>query len=239
MLGIAHLLQRKPDRLSGGERQRVAIARALLTAPKLLLMDEPLAALDSQRKREILPYLERLHDSLAIPILYVSHAADEVARLADHLVLLEQGRVLASGPLAETLARIDLPTAADEDAAIVIEATVAGHDEAYHLTRLDFPGGIIWVTRRDLEIGRKARLRVLARDVSIALSEDAGSSILNRLSACVRAVVDTDNPAQVMVQLDVGDTAMLARITRRSRDQLGLVPNMRVWAQIKSVSLFL
>ena len=239
LLGIGQLLERMPERLSGGERQRVAIARALLTAPRLLLMDEPLTALDSQRKQEILPYLERLHDSLAIPILYVSHAVDEVARLADHLVLLDRGSVLASGPLAETLARVDLPTALDEGAAVVLEATVGGQDEAYHLTRLDIAGGAIWVTRRDLALGRRARLRVLARDVSIALQGDGGSSIVNRLQARVLAVVATDNPAQVMVQLDVGGAIVLARITRRSCDQLGLSVNMPVWAQIKSVSLFL
>ncbi|RTL54348.1 MAG: molybdenum ABC transporter ATP-binding protein [Rhodocyclaceae bacterium] len=237
MLGIAHLLPRKPDGLSGGERQRVAIARALLAAPKLLLMDEPLAALDSQRKREILPYLERLHDRLSIPILYVSHAADEVARLADHLVLLEQGRVLASGPLTETLSRLDLPLAADEDAAVVVDAVVGAHDSNYHLTRLDFSGGVIWVTRRDLPLGHRTRLRILARDVSIALEGGNASSILNRLQADVTALVAADNPAQMLVGLRMGQTALLARITRRSRDQLGLAEGMGVWAQIKSVAL--
>jgi len=237
LLGITHLLQRRPDHLSGGERQRVAIARALLTAPRLLLMDEPLAALDTQRKREILPYLERLHDSLSIPILYVSHAPDEVARLADHLVLLEQGRVLASGPMAETMARLDLPTAADEDAGVVITAQVGAQDPDYHLTRLDFPGGVIWVSQREAPLGQPARLRILARDVSIALEGDNPSSILNRVQARVTALAATDSPAQLLVGLQVGETALLARITRRSRDQLGLAPGMAVWAQIKSVAL--
>lgn len=237
LLGIDHLLPRRPAHLSGGERQRVAIARALLTAPRLLLMDEPLAALDTQRKREILPYLERLHDALSIPILYVSHAPDEVARLADHLVLLEQGRVLASGPLAETMARLDLPTAADEDAGVVITAQVGAQDPDYHLTRLDFPGGVIWVSQREAPLGQSARLRILARDVSIALEGDNPSSILNRVQARVTALAATDSPAQLLVGLQVGETALLARITRRSRDQLGLAPGMAVWAQIKSVAL--
>jgi len=239
LLGITHLLQRRADHLSGGERQRVAIARALLTAPKLLLMDEPLAALDTQRKREILPYLERLHDAISIPILYVSHAPDEVARLADHLVLLDQGKVLVSGPLAETMARLDLPTAADEEAAVVIEVVVGARDERYHLTRLDFPGGEIWVTRQDLPVGQRTRVRILALDVSIALEGCNESSILNRLPAVVTQLAATDNPAQLMVRLGVGTTPtpLLARITCRSRDQLGLVEGMKVWVQIKSVAL--
>jgi molybdate transport system ATP-binding protein len=239
LLGIAHLLSRTPDKLSGGERQRVAIARALFTAPRLLLMDEPLAALDTQRKREILPYLERLHDSFSVPILYVSHAPDEVARLADHLVVLEQGRLLASGPLTETLSRLDLPLAADEDAAVAIKATIGNHDDHYHLTRLDFPGGEIWVTRRDLPVGTATRLRILARDVSIASGgeTEGQSSILNRLPAQVTEFADADHPAQLMVRLEAGGTPLLARITRRSFDQLGLSVGMNVWAQIKSVAL--
>lgn len=237
LLGINHLLDREPGHLSGGERQRVAIARALLTSPKLLLMDEPLAALDTQRKREILPYLERLHDTLSMPILYVSHAPDEVARLADHLVLLEQGRVLASGPLAETMARLDLPTARDEDAAVVLEVVVGAHDDHYHLTRLDFSGGAIWVTRRELPVGHHSRLRILARDVSLAQDGGNESSILNRLPARVAALVGDANPAQLLVALRLGDAPMLARITRRSRDQLALREGMTVWAQIKSVAL--
>lgn len=241
LLGIGHLLARGVDRLSGGERQRIAIARALLTAPRLLLMDEPLAALDTARKREILPYLERLHDELEIPMVYVSHAPDEVARLADHLVLMDGGRVLGSGPLAEMSTRLDLPTARDEEGGVVIDAVVGGHDETYHLTRLDAAGGSLWVTRRDLAEGHRARLRILARDVSIALDGTAESSIVNRLPARVTAIADAANPAQVLVGLDAGANGkgmtLVARITRRSLDQLQLVPGKTVWAQIKSVSL--
>lgn len=237
LLGIGHLLQRMPAKLSGGERQRVAIARALLTSPKLLLMDEPLAALDVARKQEILPYLERLHDELAIPLLYVSHQPDEVARLADHLVLFESGRALASGPLPELLARLDLPTAFADDAAAVIDVTVGQHDPHYHLMRLDFGGGVIFVPQREIALGKRLRLQVHARDVSLALTAHDDSSILNRVEATVADMVDAAHPAHVLVRLDAGGSALLARITRRSCDQLGLAPGKRVWAQIKSVAL--
>ncbi|QDF99889.1 molybdenum ABC transporter ATP-binding protein [Azoarcus sp. DD4] len=237
LLGICHLLDRMPDRLSGGERQRVGIARALLTSPRLLLMDEPLAALDLKRKNEILPYLERLHDELDIPVLYVSHAPDEVARLADHVVLLDQGRVVAQGGLQQTLARLDLPTAFTEDAGVVIESVVAEHDDAYHLTRLDFPGGDVLVARRPEPPGHRLRFRVHARDVSLATTRVEGSSITNALLATVQEVADADTPAHVLVRLDADGTPLIARITRRSSDQIGVVPGRRMWAQIKAVAL--
>ncbi|CAD5377839.1 molybdate transporter subunit; ATP-binding component of ABC superfamily [Pseudomonas sp. OF001] len=237
LLGIGHLLERMPGRLSGGERQRVGIARALLTSPRLLLMDEPLAALDLKRKQEILPYLERLHDELDIPVLYVSHSPDEVARLADHVVLLDQGRVVAQGPLQQTLARLDLPTALGEDAGVVIKARVADHDPAYHLTRLVFPGGAVLVARRPEAVGHKLRFRVHARDVSLALSRCEDSSITNVLAATVCELAEADTPAHVLVRLDAGGTPLLARITRRSSDHLGLAPGLQLWAQIKAVAL--
>lgn len=237
LLGIGHLLARGTATLSGGERQRVAIARALLTSPRLLLMDEPLAALDARRKHEILPYLERLHDELAIPVLYVSHAMDEVLRLADHLVLLEQGRVLASGPCAELLARVDLPPALDEEAAVRVDTTVAAHDDAYQLTRLDFSGGSIQVTRKALAVGTRARLKIQARDVSIALATHDRTSIVNRLPARICGFAAAAHPAHCLVRLDVAGTPLLARITRLSKDQLGLAEGMPVAAQIKSVAL--
>ena len=237
LLGIGHLLDRMPDRLSGGERQRVAIARALATSPRLLLMDEPLAALDLKRKGEILPYLERLHDELEIPVFYVSHSPDEVARLADHVVLLAEGRVMAQGGLRETLARLDLPTAFTEDAGVVIEAVVAEHDEAYHLTRLDFPGGSAVVAHRPEAIGHRLRFRVHARDVSLALTRAEGTSIANLLPATVTEIADADTPAHVLVRLDAGGTPLIARITRRSLDHLGVTPGQPLWAQIKAVAL--
>ncbi|HEY0200735.1 MAG TPA: molybdenum ABC transporter ATP-binding protein [Burkholderiaceae bacterium] len=237
LLGIAALLDRMPSRLSGGERQRVGIARALLTSPRLLLMDEPLAALDLQRKHEILPYLERLHDELDMPMLYVSHAPDEVARIADHLVILRDGRVEAQGGLRETLARLDLPTAFTEDAGVVVDAVVATHDDTYHLSQLDFPGGSVLVARRPEAVGAKLRFRVHARDVSLALTRLEGSTITNLLPARVVDMVDADTPAHVLVRLDAGGTPLLARITRRSRDQLGIQPGKSMWAQIKAVAL--
>ncbi len=239
LLGIEHLLERMPARLSGGERQRVGMARALLTSPRLLLMDEPLAALDGKRKAEILPYLERLHDELDIPVLYVSHSPEEVARLADHLVLMDEGRVLGSGPLGETLARLDLPTALGDDAGVVIEGRVIGHDAEYQLLTLGLPGSglSMRVAHAPAEAGRRVRFKVQARDVSLGLQRQADSSILNLLPATVCAEIPADNAAHVLVRLEVDGNPLLARITRYSRDQLGLHPGQQLWAQIKSVAL--
>jgi molybdate transport system ATP-binding protein len=237
LLGIDALLDRMPDGLSGGERQRVGIARALATSPELLLMDEPLAALDLKRKAEILPYLERLHDELEIPVLYVSHSPEEVARLADHVVLLSEGKVVASGGLCETLARLDLPTAFSEDAGVVIKGTVGQHDPHYALTRLDFPGGCVFVAQRPEPLGASLRFRVHARDVSLALEKAEGSSITNLIPARVTAIVQADTPAHVLVRLESEGTPLIARITRRSRDHLTLEPGRACWAQIKAVAL--
>lgn len=237
-MGLRHLIARGDvASLSGGERQRVAIGRALLTSPRILLMDEPLSALDTNSKQEILPYLERLHRELNIPVLYVSHAMDEVARLADHLVLMEKGRVIASGTLHETLARLDLPAAHFDDAGAVIEAVVAQQDETYHLTRVDFAGAHLWVSKVDLPFGTRIRARVLARDVSIATQAPQGSSINNILNARIDELCD-EGPDKVIVRMKVGDSnTLLARITRRSRDHLGLQVGMYVCAQVKSVAL--
>ncbi|MBA1189290.1 molybdenum ABC transporter ATP-binding protein [Pseudomonas entomophila] len=239
LLGIAHLLDRRPATLSGGEAQRVGIARALLTSPRLLLMDEPLAALDGPRKREILPYLERLHDELDIPVVYVSHAQDEVARLADHLVVLEQGRALASGPIAETLARLDLSLAQADDAGVTLDVQVLDHDAHYHLLALRLPGqdACLRIAHGSRAPGSRLRVQVQARDVSLSLAEDQASSILNRLPVTVRACQATENPAHLLVALDAGGQPLLARITRYSADQLGVHVGQALWAQIKSVAL--
>lgn len=239
LLGIDHLLQRHPGRLSGGERQRVGIARALLTSPRLLLMDEPLAALDSRRKQEILPYLERLHAELGIPILYVSHSQDEVARLADHLVLLSEGKALASGPIGETLARLDLPLALEDEAGVVVKGTVEGGDAAYGLVDVRLPDSALSlrVAHAPLANGTPLRFKVQARDVSLTLSPDSPSSILNRVPVTVVSETPADNLAHVLVRLDAAGTPLLARITRYSRDQLQLHPGQALWAQIKSVAL--
>lgn len=238
LLGIGHLLQRRPATLSGGEAQRVGIARALLGSPKLLLLDEPLAALDAARKREILPYLERLHDELDIPLVYVSHSQDEVARLADHLVLLEHGRATASGPVGQTLARLDLSLAQAEDAGVVLQGQVQRHDPYYQLLDLRLPGGaLLRITHAPKTPGSTLRVKVQARDVSLSLSADHASSILNRLPVQVLACRAADNPAHVLVSLDASGSALLARVTRYSADQLGLHPGQALWAQIKSVAL--
>ncbi|WP_336354807.1 molybdenum ABC transporter ATP-binding protein [Pseudomonas granadensis] len=239
LLGITHLLNRHPEHLSGGERQRVGIARALLTSPKLLLMDEPLAALDSQRKNEIVPYLQRLHDELDIPVLYVSHAQDEVARLADHLVLLSEGKVLASGPIGETLARLDLPMAMGDDAGVIIEGQVSAYDAQYQLLSLQLPATemSIRVTHAPMSIGQTLRCKVHARDISLALHDSESSSILNRLPVTVVGEQAADNAAHVLIRLDAGGTPLLARITRYSRDQMRVHPGQRLWAQIKAVAV--
>jgi molybdate transport system ATP-binding protein len=237
LLGIGPLLERRPERLSGGERQRVGIARALAVNPRILLMDEPLAALDHQRKQEILPYLERLHERLSIPVLYISHAPDEVARLADHLVVLEAGRVLASGPLQETLARLDLPIRLGEDAGVVLEGRVAERDQRWHLLRVDCAGASLWVRDTGVAIGRQVRVRILARDVSVTLTQAHASSIVNTLPARVAALGEDSHPALALVRLQAGGTNILARVTHRSADLLGLAPGLAVWIQIKAVAL--
>jgi molybdate transport system ATP-binding protein len=238
LLGIEGLLERMPRNLSGGERQRVAVARALLTHPRLLLMDEPLAALDTKRKLEILPHLEKLRDELDIPILYVSHSPDEIARLADNLVLMEGGRVIAAGSLSETLARIDLPSAFADDAGVVLEMVVAEHEED-DLTRLEFGGGRILVSRREEPVGHKLRCRIHARNVSLAIQRhDEDTSILNILPATVATFASTNTPGHVLVRLALRDgSPLLARITERSRRQLALTPGSTVWAQVKAVAL--
>jgi molybdate transport system ATP-binding protein len=237
LLGIDSLLDRRPDHLSGGERQRVAIARALLANPRLLLFDEPLAALDLQRRSEILPHLERLHDELKIPSIYVTHMPDEVARLADYLVLLDNGKVAASGPLQETLARLDVPASFTDNAAVVIEATYGGYDEVDRLTRLDFAGGTIHVPQAAASSGRKLRCRIEARDVSITLERQTNTSILNIIPAIVVGMAGTERSVQVLVRLDANGTPLLARITRRSWNALQLSQGKQVWVQIKAAAL--
>ncbi|HKK13505.1 MAG TPA: molybdenum ABC transporter ATP-binding protein [Gammaproteobacteria bacterium] len=235
-LGIAHLLERSPAHLSGGERQRVAVARALLTRPRLLLMDEPLASLDQAGKAEILPYLEQLHTWLAVPVIYVSHALEEVARLADRLVLMEDGRCHAHGPLVEMLARLDLPLSHGEAAGAVVDTVVSEVDEAYAVTYLDSPAGRITLPGHTLAPGQRTRVRIAARDVSLMLAPPGATSVLNRFPARIVELAE-DGPAQALVKLDAHGVVLLARITRKSRDQLGLHPDMAVHALVKSVAL--
>ncbi len=239
LLGVERLLSRAPSGLSGGERQRVAIARALLTSPRLLLMDEPLSALDERSKAEILPYLERLHDELAIPIFYVSHSLAEVARLADHIVWLEKGLLKAEGPALDLLTRVDLTLRAGE-AEAVLEGVVARHEEADHLTVVETAWGEIWLQRIAHAPGHRVRVRLPARDVSLALEAERQSSILNAWPAVIESITATE-PGRVLVQLrpaaDPQGIPLIARITERSVRQLGLMPGRAVFARIKSVGL--
>ncbi len=240
LLGIGPLLARRSTQLSGGERQRVAIARALATSPRLLLMDEPLAALDAARKAELLPWFERLARELRIPILYVTHALDEVARLADHLLLLDAGRVRAHAPAAPLLARLDLARGHGDGAGVLIEGRVSAIDTDDHLLQLRFAGGeLLCVHGPDAPgrtLGQQLRVRVLARDVSLALSPAHDTSILNVLPATVQALTE-DGPAQMLVALDLNSAALLARITRKSAAALQVRPGLRVFAQVKGAAL--
>ena len=236
LLDIGALLGRRPDSLSGGERQRVAMARALAASPRLLLMDEPLSSLDRPRKIEIFPYLESLHDELDIPVIYVSHSSDEVARLADHLVLLKEGRVEAAGPIGQLMTRLDLPLAQGDEAEALIEGEVAGFEENHHLTHVDSAVGRFTVVGTDFPSGRSIRLRVAARDVSLALSPPAETSILNIFPATVDAM-RPEGKALVSVRLRVGNGVLLSCITAKSASDLGLEPGKKVFAQVKSVAV--
>ena len=239
LLGIGGLLERRTRDLSGGERQRIAIARALLTNPRLLLLDEPLASLDWKRKNEVLPYLERVREELDIPMLYVSHSPSEVARLADHVVVLDAGSVIASGSVAETLARLDLPVELADDPGTVVEGIVDGFDDAYQLLRLRVGASMMQVAHQAMPRGAGLQLRILARDISLTLTRQSGTSVLNQLPATVVARWQANETAHMMISLDCGGVSLLARITRRSSDELGIEPGMPVWAQIKSAALLL
>ncbi len=236
VLGIGHLLARHTATLSGGERQRVAIARAMAVQPRLLLLDEPLAALDTSRKQEVLPWLEALREHLQVPLLYVTHSAEEVAQLADTLVVLERGQVRASGPVAQVLSSIDSPIHLGDDVGALVTGTVAGCDERWWLCRLALPGGELWVGHTGEPEGTPVRVRILARDVSITLARAEGTSIQNHLP-CVVAQIAAPVGHQVLVRLDAHGTPVLARLTARAVDQLQLRPGLAVWAQIKAVSL--
>ena len=237
LLGIGHLLRRRPRLLSGGERQRVALGRALLSRPRLLLMDEPLAGLDGPRKSEVLPFVERLRDVAGLPILYVTHALDEVDRLADTLVLVEQGRVTAAGPVEALSTRTDLPLlAARRDAGAVLRCEVAGHDPARGLTRLDFPGGWLLAVLRPEPPGTRLRLRLRARDVVVATELPRSVSTRNVLAATVEAVAPA-GPHESFVHLRVGPSTIVARVTRDAVSRLGLVPGRDAWALIEAVVL--
>ena len=236
LLGIGHLLDRRPRSLSGGEKQRVAIGRALLATPRLLLMDEPLASLDEARKAEILPYLERLYDETKVPIVYVSHSVPEVARLASTIVVMTDGRVAAAGPTADIMARLDLIPFTDlVEAGAVLEAEVLEHDEQFGLTVLGLCGGRLWVPRlNERSPGTKVRVHIRARDVMISTRHPEGLSALNVLRGVVAELGPQRGPI-LDLRLDCGGQAILARLTQRSVESLGLSQGTSVYAVIKTV----
>jgi molybdate transport system ATP-binding protein len=236
LLGVAALLHRRPANLSGGEKQRVAIGRALLARPRLLVMDEPLASLDEERKTEILPYIERLRDEAGVPIVYVSHQVAEVTRLATTMVVLSEGRVAAVGPTAAIMGRIDLfPLTGRAEAGAILATRVAGHDAAFGLTTLHAAAGELRVPHLDLPVGAALRVRIRARDVMIALAPPAGLSALNVLPGTVAEIGQADGPI-VEIRLDCAGEALIARLTRRSVEALGLEPGRHVYAVIKSIA---
>ncbi|OCW98404.1 molybdenum ABC transporter ATP-binding protein [Alishewanella sp. HH-ZS] len=237
LMGLETLLARYPQQLSGGQRQRVAMARALLTSPRLLLMDEPMAALDQRSKAEILPYLERLHQHLAIPIIYVSHAIHEVCRLADYLVLLEQGKVQAQGPLQQLLTQPDLPLAQDADAASMLLATVLQHTDD-EMSELQLPDGQrLLISRLQLAEGQNVRTRILARDVAISLVQPQFSSVNNCLRVELEQIEADPHPGHQLLVLRLAGQPLLARLSRRSVSRLQLQPGQQLFAQIKAVAL--
>ena len=231
LLGIGHLLERRPDSLSGGEKQRVAIGRALLAHPRLLLMDEPLASLDEARRAEILPYIERLRDEAGVPILYVSHSVAEVARLATTVVILTDGKVTAVGPVLDIL-----PLADGNDGGSVLDAKVARHDDAFQLSVLTSAAGELQVPRLSAPIGASVRAYIRSRDVMLSLQPPQDISALNVLAGRVAEIAPTGNGAQADVRLDCNGATLIARLTVKSVERLALTPGRPVHAVIKSVS---
>jgi len=238
VLGIGALLGRRPGALSGGEKQRVAIGRALLASPRLLLMDEPLAALDTARKLEILPLIERVRDEMKVPILYVSHAVEEVARLAARVVVLEDGRVARVGPPQDVLAPAPGPVSNQRfDTVSLLQARVRAYDERYGLSTLDHPAGPISIPGRAGPPGSPVRVVVRGSDVSLAMKRPGSVSIRTMLSASVRAIASDDGPvARVDLTLAGGD-ALSAFVTRHAVDELGLGAGDNVLAMIKAASI--
>ncbi|WP_340677521.1 molybdenum ABC transporter ATP-binding protein [Paraglaciecola sp.] len=240
MMSLSDLLNHTPGQLSGGERQRVAIARALLTEPTLLLMDEPLASLDLTRKQEILPYLEKLKHSANVAIIYVTHDINEVARLADYLVVMEQGKVVVTGELNQVLPHISTLAGLSEDVSVVLDTKLVARDPHWNLIQVKLKHSsdvCLWLRDSGEAIGNTMRIRLQAKDVSISLSDHHDSSIINRLAATVKAFQPDQDKAMVLVELRLDDCIIMARITQRSREHLQLREGSQVWAQIKSVAI--
>lgn len=237
LLGIGHLLQRHPAGLSGGERQRVAIARALACGPRILLLDEPMSALDQARRDEVMPWLEKLRDQLKLPMLYVTHSANELQRLADHVVALEHGRVIASGPIHDVLGNAEHPVIAGDEAGSVLVGRVSSLHHEWQMASIAIGPANFWVSQNSLAVAQEVRLLVLARDVSITQGKPEHTSIQNHLPCEVVSVSPDTQPSQLLVQLRCNDITLTARITQRAQAMLGLQPGQPVWAQVKSVAL--
>jgi molybdate transport system ATP-binding protein len=238
LLGIGHLLDRSVTSLSGGERQRVAIARALATRPQLLLLDEPLASLDVARRKEVLPWLERLHQELRIPVLYVTHSMDELVRLADHVVLLDRGGVQGSGPLSQMLGSNDIGRLIGDEASVIAVGEVTEQDVKHQTVRVGFAGSHVWVPDHALPVGQKVRLRILARDVSLSLTVHEDTTIQNCLQGVIEAVEPDIHSSQVLLRVRCGQEVILSRVPQRSLSQLGLTVGSNVWCQIKAILLW-
>jgi molybdate transport system ATP-binding protein len=236
LLQLEPLLRRRIATLSGGEAQRVAIGRALLSAPRLMLMDEPVSALDVERRNDVLPFVERVHAEFDVPILYVSHNIDEIALLCDQLVVMQRGRVIADGPLSRVLERTELPVLGGAEASAVVRASVDEYDAEYDITRVRIDGGTLWLPGRHAEAHAGLRVRIRANDVSLAADRVPSTSILNVLDASV-AAVERESTHSLLVHLDAGGTRLLSRITRKSAERLGIEPGMRLLAQIKAISV--
>jgi len=237
LLGIDHLLERSTQSLSGGERQRVAIARALATQPKILLLDEPLASLDIARRHEILPWLERMHQELRIPMLYVTHTMEELTRLADHVVLLDRGKVKVQGPLSQVLSNPLFAASVGGEAGVVLDGVMTQHDHTFHLSCIDLHGTRLWLRHRDLALGSKVRVHIHANDVSLSIKAPEGSSIQNILPGVIESIHDDFHPASCLVRIRHEQHTLLARITRRAAAGLQIAVGTKVWAQVKSVAL--
>ncbi len=237
LLGIGHLLDRSITSLSGGERQRVAIARALATRPKLLLLDEPLASLDVARRKEVLPWLERLHRELRIPILYVTHSMDELVRLADHVVLLDKGVVQSSGSITQVLGSHNVARLIGDETSVVTVAEVTEQNVQDQTVWVRFGGGHVWVPDHALSVGQTVRLQILAREVSLSLTKHEDTTIQNYLQGVIEAIEFDVHPSQALLRVRCGQEVILSRAPLRFITKLGLDVGSEVWCQIKSIVL--
>lgn len=235
LLGISSILSQYPAQLSGGEAQRVAIARALLIKPKLLLMDEPLASLDDAKKADILPYLERLHSELNMPILYVSHSMQEVARLADHAVVLQEGKVIVEGELTQVFSQLNLPEYIAKGT--IISGKITEYDDKWQLAKLTFVGGYFWLAKQNIINPEDVRVQILAKDVALSLSCPAETSVQNKISAQIVDIQTAQEPTTLLVKLAIGESAIIAQVTKKSVQTLSLTPGKKVWAMIKTMAI--